>query len=214
MIAEGDRQMASSLEFLKLRSRVDGLRKHFLPRQTTTHRHSRTQRDRIAAFRLLVCAEIEDFLECSVLRVVDEACTQWSLANRASLTVVTVVSLLYHFGGSADNISLINPGRNNDLNSRIMKAKQKFSHYVKRENHGIGERNLLRLLLPTGFQETDFDVSWLNTVESYVTKRGEAAHLSQATITLPDAGTEWQTVQQIMSGFEEVDRHLQALRGQ
>lgn len=43
-------------------------------------------------------------------------------------------------------------------------------------NHGIKETNLLRILLPLGVRVEDFDATWISTVETFSSLRGEAAH--------------------------------------
>jgi hypothetical protein len=47
-------------------------------------------------------------------------------------------------------------------------------------NHGIKERNLLRLLLPIGVEVDNLDPIWLADMNSYGERRGLIAHNSRA----------------------------------
>lgn len=52
-----------------------------------------------------------------------------------------------------------------------------FAGSVKK-NHGIKEKNLLKLLLPVGVEADSLDQTWLATMNSFGERRGEAAHRS------------------------------------
>ena len=51
-----------------------------------------------------------------------------------------------------------------DIRERVSAAKDQFMRWVRVENHGIRERNVLKLLLPAGIREHEIETAWLATV--------------------------------------------------
>jgi len=85
---------------------------------------------------------------------------------------------------------------------------------VKADNHGIRERNLMKLLLPLGVSEFDIDIVWLATVDSFGQNRGSTAHssISNRALQPPDPKSESDVVGQILDGICKLDSKVVALR--
>lgn len=80
--------------------------------------------------------------------------------------------------------------------------------YIKVQNNGIKEKNLLRILLPLGVEEADIDMNWLHTVEGWATQRGETAHVGRKVNWQPDPEQELKKVRMIRDGFRDIDAAL------
>ena len=105
------------------------------------------------AFRLLAHAEIESYLEDIVIATIDIATDNWLKNGLISKPLLTMIAFTEGELGrlphskSWDNIL--------SLNTRIKNSKKKYSRYVVKENHGIKEWHILRLLLPAGIDENE-----------------------------------------------------------
>ena len=87
-----------------------------------------------------------------------------------------------------------------------------MTRYANDENHGIRERNILRLLLPIGINEYDIDTTWLSTTDSFSQDRGESAHRSNRVANPLDPKTEHDRVGQILEGLMAIDHRLLKFR--
>jgi len=87
--------------------------------------------------------------------------------------------------------------------------------WVRVENHGIKERNVLKLLLPVGIREHEIETAWLATIDSFGSDRGTTAHQSASKPqALPDPKSELETVKAIVKGMIPIDRRLAELRAE
>jgi hypothetical protein len=164
-------------------------------------------------FRLLVHAEIEHYIEQRVGDIAKMARDRYSLDGKAR---TIILALLAYYDGkwpeTVESISVaIEPKAMATIHKRIGRAHDVFRHMVFKENNGIKERNILRLLLPVGILIDDLDSTWLNTLNSFGASRGNTAHLSAKTQQPIDPKTEIQTVEQILQGLERVDARLSDL---
>lgn len=195
---------------------VSRLRKTFVPRVVPgsiaipTPRHTL----RAMAFRLLAHAEIESYIEERALQIAQDALTAWRAAGRPN-------SVTFHmtaFSGvmlTRPPASLsAPPNRQNDWQAlldptkRVSKIYTSYIHDIRTNNHGIGERNLLKILLPLGFKISDFDPLLITEINDFSSKRGSVAHLSvrghvQTGINPLD---EYLQVKRIVTGLRHVDR--------
>jgi hypothetical protein len=68
--------------------------------------------------------------------------------------------------------------------------------------------HLLRLLLPVGVQEHELDRTWLATIDSFGSVRGDTAHQAMRTQQPPDPANELAIVRQIVTGLRQLDELL------
>ena len=82
------------------------------------------------------------------------------------------------------------------------------------ENHGIREKNLLRLLLPIGADFSAFDPILISELDSFGERRGTVAHSSAIfhVTSKPDPKDELEKVNNIVSLLRDVDRELDRIR--
>lgn len=191
-------------------ARLSELRRHLLPRKfDPTGTYADRVHDRARAYRLLAHAEIEWTIEQLVFTAANEAYNHWRSNGRVGRTLICLLAFL---DGSQDKVPTSLPSKGPpQLFQRVERAKNEFCTYVLVENHGIRERNLLKLLLPVGVREADLDPIWLATVDSFAQSRGEAAHRSNRVVSPPDPRTEYSTVSQIVVGIRNLDAKLLSL---
>jgi hypothetical protein len=204
----------ASPRYRQLSVRVEDLRTRLLPRNfSPTGSYSPTSRDRARAFRVLVHAEFESFVEDRALDVVDCSLREWLASGKVKPCLLALVA--YEAGEGWREASILDPGSlkkpSLDLEARIKSARDSYNRYVRMQNHGVKERNLLRMLLPLGVRESDIDRQWLAAMDAWATGRGELAHRSGKLQVLPDPKEEHQTALFLQEGLRDIDDLLDHL---
>ena len=199
--------MAHSTRFRKLRTRIGELRRHFLPRRfDDTGSYSPRQFDRARAFRLLAHAEIESYLEDVAFDTANKAFRVWIESDIVTVPLVAMVAYVDKNLGTVPERH--NLGRETDLVTRVRGCLDIFNRYARAKNHGIRERDILKLLFPVGITAQDIDPTWLATTSSFGHARGNTAHRSNQVDHPPDPKSEWDTVTQILEGLSDIDKAL------
>jgi hypothetical protein len=192
--------MARSARFRLLTTRLSFLRRHLLPSEfSPTGSYSERQLDRARGYRLLVHAEFEAYIEDRCWELVDTAIRKWKVDRRERHVLM---SLLARCGPNSEATMA--------LGDCIGKAGNAYFHTV-RKNNGVREYNLVGLLQPVGIERTELDGTWLSTIDSFGSDRGEVAHSSVGAQKPIDPRTELVIVKQIRDGFEDVDELLNSL---
>lgn len=196
-----------SSRFSTLSVRIEDLRKSLLPAKfDPTGDYSSAIYDRTRAFRVLSHAEFESFVEDRALEVIDQAYENWQERGVVSTSLLAVVA--YRESKHTHPGSLVDAKddkKNSTLESRVKAARAEYNRYVRIENHGIKEKNILRILMPLGISASDINASWLGDIDSWATSRGDAAHKSGKLQMTPDPKREYYTVKDILKGFRELD---------
>lgn len=189
------------------------LRRHALPAKfNNTGSYSARKIDRARGFRVLAHAEIESCLEDLVSETVDAAYAAWWLDQQPRTTLVSLMAFCEREFPARQALAA-NTGP--DMRDRITTAKNDFLRWVKVENHGIRERNVLKLLLPVGIREAEIETAWLATIDGFGGNRGTTAHQSaRKPQTVPDPKSELETVRAIIEGMIPIDRRLAELRAE
>lgn len=192
-----------------LSRRISELRRSLLPRRfDPTGSYRNPVYDRTRAFRVLTHAEFEHFIEERALEVLNTSYAAWRQKKEISHSLLSL--LAYRENGHSEPTSLLNPPqkRSPGLDGRIEAAKDDLNRYIRSQNHGIKERNLLRILLPLGVDESSIDVNWLSAIDTWATQRGETAHKTGKVQVRPDPEHEYKTVRMILEGFRDLDTIL------
>lgn len=201
-----------SLRFKDLSRRITELRKTLLPRQfDPTGSYPERVYERTRAFRVLVHAEFESFIEDRAIEVVNSGFKDWKSTGRVAPSLLAVVA----YKDSVDDVpkSLVDASSSKkkypNLEARVEAAKNNLNHYLRTMNNGIKEKDLLRILLSVGLTEDDIDSTWISITDSWATERGDAAHQSAVKLQVkPDPDHELKTVRTIRDGFREIDSQL------
>ncbi len=205
--------MAQSDRYRELQRRLGELREHLLPRQfSPTGEYSDRVYDRTRAFRLMVHAELEACIEDLALHTVDAVCNLWAIDRKPR---TTLVALLAHdsegFGGPPVELPTSSPAEPRSLRGRVDLARRRFSYYVRTQNHGIRESNVLALLLPAGVRESEIEPLWLADIDSFGLRRGETAHQARRTQQPLDPRDEQEQAKALVRRLGPIDSLLQSL---
>ncbi len=196
------------------------MRLHFLPHQwDPTGSYSERKLDRARAYRILTHAEIEFFVENIVLDIVEREFRQWSESRKPSHIIICLMAAS-KVGWQDVETEPLDLGRidppiikkeDTAIDQIIERAVEQYRDIV-RNNNGIMERNLKRLLMPVGIALSELDQTWLNNMSSFGGKRGFVAHTSRLVVTTPpDPQTEKQTVDVLLAGLKGLDEMVNQL---
>lgn len=202
----GEADVPSS-RFQELETRLAELLKHLIPSPfDPTGTYEDVVYEHTRAFRVLVHAEFEAFIEDRVIEVVNSAFSRWEYSGTISTSLLSVLAYKESLHAMPESLSdAAQKKRYPDLKARVEAAKNEYNRYVRTQNHGIKEKNILRLLMPIGITEAEIDPVWLSVTETWATARGDVAHKSAKMQVRPDPQNEVKTVNQILAGFRDVD---------
>lgn len=201
--------MSGSRRLRQLKMRVDEIEKHFMPPIRVGGNYSRLEGDQMRAYRLLVHAEVESFLEDRAIEVLKKALDRYTATKKTGRPLVSVLTFTELASQGVPKKT------SSPHDSCIVRLNRAFSHYrnwTQHHNHGIKEKNVLSLLLPVGLEIADIDTTLLNTLDSYGAGRGAVAHSSGKTQQAIDPATEKATVTLIIQELEKLDAQLQTLK--
>jgi hypothetical protein len=196
----------ASARFLQLARRAKKLRQIFLPKNfSPTGVYSPRQLDLVRAYRLLVHAEIESYLEDRSRDLVIRATSQFKSDRKPRKVVLNLLS--FHSRGKAideTNLLRIYASGVEHLDESIDSAASAY-HYSVQHNHGVKQVDIMKLLLPLGFQPATLEASFIATLDSFGANRGEVAHTSIKTQQQIDPKTELDTVSLLIKHLEDID---------
>lgn len=191
----------------QLITRLKFLENNILPSERVNGNYSKKEQDLIRSFVLLTHAEIEAFLEDLAKSRVTKSLSDWNTLRAKSNCIKSVVS----FVGNELNFE-------NDINSKNIQYRinKTIAHYmtaVVDKNHGIKEKNILRVLLPLGIEVNELDQTWLSVMESFGSTRGLYAHSSFTVQTSIDRNTELNRIKnQILPELINIDLLIKKLK--
>lgn len=196
--------MIQSVNLINLKTRVEFLSKTLLDFNDIDSPDQENQ-DKLKSFKLLVHAEIEWYFESTVKDIVNFSKRQW--LNKKGITPSLSYMILYSpskFDGEKDISSLTQK-------KRIEKIITAFETVID-QNNGIKEKNLMKLLVPLGINFQSLDQTWLSTIDSYGSSRGDIAHKSHSVQKQLDKGTEEKDIDFVLDGIKKLDLKIQKLR--
>lgn len=172
--------MSSPTRFAELRERVDDLHFRFVPPLDPTGTYTDSDYDCMSAFRLLVHAEIERFIELLIEDALSRFLVNigsWKTAGCSSQLVDALVSYM-----------------DKELRKEV------------RANNGVKSKNILGLLKPLGLNGTHLDNFWLQTMDTFGEVRGGHAHNSRRAVQPIDPKTEQDLIYvQILPELERLE---------
>jgi hypothetical protein len=208
--------MESSERYQQLIKTLDLLRRHLLPEELDASKiYPEGTYIRVRAYLVLAHAEIESFLEGRVEEVVRQANKIWKTDKKVSKPLLALVA----FSGRQmeEPPPSLKPAKaaqqkewdkKLSLTERINIATRAFYEALK-NNHGIKEENVLRLLLPIGLEVNDLDQFWLTNMNDFGKTRGEMAHTSfYGTQYQSNPKNEYDNISRLLEGLEALDKVL------
>jgi hypothetical protein len=208
--------MSQSKRFYQLRKRLSELRRHMLPSKfSPTGSYSPREEDRARGYRLLTHAEIESYLEDQARSVVTDRIRVWKNSRTPSNLLLAFLAC-YHSGwfdyDEENNIRII------ELSKSRKRIKEAVSEIVDQAqtqfiqnlqgNHGVREKNLKMLILPTGVDLRELDATWIADLDDFGKQRGEIAHNAKMTTGGINPEDEYNRVKSLLIGLKELDKKL------
>jgi len=210
-----------SQRYRDLQSEITNLRQLLLPKKlSATGVYPNRVYTKVLSFRVLVHAEIEAFLEDRVRELCLDAMRKYKTSNKVTTTTAALLAFSgLSFEQPPDFVVSSDPGKQSkvdqklSLEKKLEKANLSFI-YIIDNNHGLKEKNLLRLLLPVGFNPSAFDNVWLQSMNSFGNDRGMVAHTTRASYSataLPDPRNELNRIKDLLLGLHDIDTSLNRL---
>ncbi|MGO9138348.1 MAG: HEPN domain-containing protein [Syntrophales bacterium] len=193
--------MPVSVLYKNLRKRILKLRKQLLDFQPGDSYLPKNQ-DELRAFKLLVHAEIESYIENAVLEVWNKCNNEWKTNKR----VITPLAFLIMYSPSKFEAN----DQQLTKETRIAQILTSFKASIT-NNNGIKKRNILQLVVPLGIGYLNIDQTWLATIDSYGSSRGDVAHNSFSVQQQLDRNDELKNLDLVLKGIKKMDIKLQKI---
>ena len=176
--------MGVKFRFTDLNERIDELHFRFVPQLDPTGTYSDADYDRMSAFRLLVHAEIERFIELVVEDAILKLPRTIAVWKSAGMQSEIVDALVKHTEvGLRDSV---------------------------KKNNGVKSDNVLKMLKPFGITGVDLVNVWLQTMDTYGEIRGGHAHNTRRAVQPIDPKTEQSMVyNQILPELRRLEELVQ-----
>lgn len=212
-----------SARFLYLENRIQELRRLLLPPQfdpTGTYTDPLQVTTLALSFRVLAHAEVETYLEDRVLEVSTTALEAWETQRFVSVVTFHLIGFSGRTGDlPPETLSTTDPNKLKTWQSRITiddrfsKCVSDFHYRIRRENHGVKEKNIISLLLPIGFDMSKCDEFFLQMMSTFGEERGTVAHTSGRSHVQKavDPKGEHTTLVNILEGLKVIDEEFDRL---
>lgn len=211
----------TSQHYKELKSSIGDLRRHLLPSKFNDEGiYKERVFTGVIAFRVLSHAAIEEYIESRVSEIAISAASHCSATKIISDPAAHIASFNdKSYGVPPPTFNPLQPNQRKDwaekidLVSRVTQAAGSFVAFIKKDNHGIKEKNLTRLLLTVGLRHNDIDPVLISELDSFGEARGEVAHSSVAKHVRkkPNPKDELIRVKQIILLLKDLDTKLNVL---
>ena len=199
--------MAMSRRLKQLTTRLSFLENNILPSERVDGNYTKKEQDLIRSFVLLTHAEIEAYLEDVAKTRVTKSLSDWNSSRVKSNCIKSVVSFVGH------DLKFENDLNSNNIQYRVNKTVAHYMSAVVDKNHGIKEKNILKVLLPLGIEINELDQTWLSVMESFGSTRGLIAHSSFNVQTSIDRNTELNRIKnQILPELTNINALIKKLK--
>lgn len=198
--------MANSSRHNKLLSRISAIERNLLPAVKISGNYTKKESDQIRSYVILVHAEIEAYFEDMASEKAQKSLDLWRTTRRKSNCLLSIMTFC-----AKDIIWDTKPDRHS-IESRINKT---VIHYLNLlgKNHGVKSKNIRKILLPLGVEESEFDQTWLNIMDDFGKKRGSFAHTTHSVQSQIDLQTEKNRVDvQIIPEITRLDEIIKSIK--
>lgn len=189
-------------QYRELKRRIDYLKSHNLPASNPSGHYTKKQQDEIRSFLLLSHAEFEYYFEDVGRQTAKQALDKWVSDHTYKSTV------LMYLAAFVDNTERIKQA---DTSEKKIKAIVGQYFVTLNNNNGIKEDSILKILCPIGVEQDKIDNTWLNTITSFGSNRGEIAHTSARTQSLRDPSDILQDINYLLAELSTIDEIIKKL---
>jgi hypothetical protein len=197
--------MPVSHRFRTLVSRLRILRERFLPDQFNPIGHySQREYDLARGYVVLAHAELEAYIEDRAIEITQRAESNWQTRGRHSRVIRGICA--------SHNMQTRQPWLSFTKDANKIRSALKFYKRQVRDNHGIKEVNLLRLVFPIGIQHQSINAALLTDLDAFGSFRGGIAHSSIKTQQPIDIEARYKKIEAIIKRLKILDRKINNLR--
>lgn len=176
---------------------------------------------KIIAFRLLVHAEVEEYIEESCRAIANGAWARWQSSAQPTKPLLALVAFsAQHLGLPPGEWQAPQPTQRKlwpdkvTLTNRVNLAISAYNMLLK-ENHGIKESNLMRVLLPVGVPWSDVPPVLVAQMDSYGASRGAVAHVSFGSVSKSVSPVdEWDSANNLVAQLKDLEAIFELLRNE
>jgi len=190
----------ASHRFKQLAAREAALRSQFVVAPRLTPSYSKGELDSLRAYRLLLHAEIESYIEDRARWAATRAIERYK-KGRVTLALVGLLAFEDREGMQLPKLIDTNVSH---LLTRCHKALNRFEVIVGR-NHGLKEENLIKIVVALGISESDLDPLWVTEMSGFGADRGAVAHSAVKTQQPPDPQIETNRTASLLLGLADLD---------
>jgi hypothetical protein len=198
--------MANSSRHKKLKSRISFIESELLPPIKLSGNYTKKESDLIRSYVILSHAEIESYFEDIASEIVTRSLQAWITSRRRSTCLLSIMTFC------GEDIKWENRNDKNTIETRI---RVTAGHYINllKSNHGVKSKNILKILLPIGIEESSLDQTWLIEMDAFGKKRGSFAHSSYIVQSQIDLKTEKDRLNlYILPAIETLDLLIKKIR--
>jgi hypothetical protein len=194
----------NSNEYQELQRRLAELKTQFMEFEIPIDRNATsTELDRIAAFKLLMHAEIETFIEDRILRAINENSNQWVVTKVVSRPQLNL--LLRWSEHSTEEDRFRDAHDRVRLDELVVRCEKRARDEVRR-NNSIKKDAFLRMCCSAGLTVQDLDSTLLAELDSFGKTRGDVAHKGAGKVRVLNApAVEVKSVENIVSLLGQFD---------
>ena len=202
----------SSAEYKALKKRFDELRRRFVSFTIPLTRNPRpSELDKIAAFKLLMHAEIETYIEDRVARALAESVNGWLTRRTANRCVLNLALRWSEGWNGQDGFDKIQSGTDID---ELIKRYSKRAREELSQNNGIKQNAFSRIACTAGLIEDNLDRTLLLELENFGSTRGDVAHRGVGKVnSLNSPESEANSAKNIVNLLEQFDNDVAQLTG-
>lgn len=204
--------MAQSRRWQSLDNEIESLRKFLLPTKFDRlgqYARPRLTQARTRAFLVLSHAELESFFEQWAKEIARKSEEIWKNNRRMTQPLAALMA-------TTENHVVVNDKQTLDpqdmITAQVDKfVQQRYEAYYKiiKDNHGIKEINLMRLLTPLGIPGSVFGSTLLPSLNSFGSSRGLHGHNSVRSIqSVLDPETEYNRAKSLATDLKALDNWL------
>lgn len=194
--------MIKNTKFFRiLQRRIKAIEKIFFPVKNLKGNYNPEEKDKIRSYSILAHAELEYYFE-EIARY--KSLSAFSKFKNNSLYKSTVLMGISSFHSCDCK-------QKNDL-KEIIQESHSYYHNMLRNNHGIKENNIKKILFPLGLLPDDIDPAWVSTLSSFSATRGEFAHTSGSVKKIINPADIKNDLEIILKDLSDLDKKINSLK--
>jgi hypothetical protein len=201
-----------SKRFRELERNINKIGNFFLPKIKVTGEYSEKEINSVRGYRLLVHAEIESYFEDVAENLAKKTLTNWEKTKNPSHVVSSILAFMNSKESKQDIPETFDDLQRSFIEDRVTTSIASYISILK-QNNGIKQKDLLKILLPLGIAITEIDSTWLTEMDSFGKERGDVAHKSiGAQIPLDPASEQQKIHDNILPEIQHLDSKIRKLK--